>query len=227
MAPMTASIAIDGPVASGKSAVGSAVARRLGYRFVDTGLMYRAVTWLALDRKVDLDNPEALVSLANSAKFTLIPGPPEAPEASRIAVDGVDVTDRLRSPQVGESVSLVSRVPGVRNTMVALQRKLAGDEPAVMVGRDIGTVVLPDATPKVFLDASAGERARRRYDELIAAGKAVTLDHVREELALRDRIDSGRDVSPLRPAADAIIIHTDDLSLEQVVERVTELVECR
>jgi cytidylate kinase len=114
----------------------------------------------------------------------------------------------------------------VRYAMVALQRMLAAQEPTVMVGRDIGTVVLPDAQPKVFLDASAEERARRRYEELAAAGKSVTLEDVSNELALRDRIDSGRDVSPLKPAADAIIIHTDDLSLEQVVERVTELVEC-
>jgi cytidylate kinase len=220
------SIAIDGPVASGKSAVGSAVARKLRYRFVDTGLMYRAVTWLALDRKLDLNDEEALASLATTVDLTLVPGPPGAPEESRIAVDGVDVTDKLRSPQVGESVSLVSRVPGVRYAMVALQRMLAAQEPTVMVGRDIGTVVLPDAQPKVFLDASAEERARRRYEELAAAGKSVTLEDVSNELALRDRIDSGRDVSPLKPAAGAIIIHTDDLSLEQVVERVTELVEC-
>jgi cytidylate kinase len=223
---MRMSIAIDGPVASGKSAVGSAVARKLRYRFVDTGLMYRAVTWLALDRKLDLNDEEALASLATTVDLTLVPGPPGAPEESRIAVDGVDVTDKLRSPQVGESVSLVSRVPGVRYAMVALQRMLAAQEPTVMVGRDIGTVVLPDAQPKVFLDASAEERARRRYEELAAAGKSVTLEDVSNELALRDRIDSGRDVSPLKPAADAIIIHTDDLSLEQVVERVTELVEC-
>jgi cytidylate kinase len=110
--------------------------------------------------------------------------------------------------------------------MVALQRKLAAEAPTVMVGRDVGTVVLPDANPKVYLDASPGERARRRYQELVDAGKNVSLDAVRDELALRDRIDSGRDVSPLKPAPDAIMIHTDDLSLDQVVERVTELVEC-
>ncbi len=221
------SIAIDGPVASGKTAVGSQVARRLGYRFIDTGVMYRALTWLALERKLGLQDEAGLVKLAESADLSVQPGPPDAPEACRVFVDGVDVTDRLRSPAVGEAVSLVSRVAGVRQAMVAMQRKLAAQADTVMVGRDIGTVVLPNAKPKVYLDASAAQRAHRRYEELVAVGKPVSEDDVREELALRDTIDSGRDVSPLRPAEDAIIINTDHLSLENVVDKVLELVQCR
>jgi cytidylate kinase len=222
-----AAIAIDGPVASGKSAVGSQVARRLGFRLIDTGVMYRALTWLALEQKVDLQAEARLVGLAESADLSVKPGPPDEPEACRVVVNGVDVTDRLRSPEVGEAVSLVSRVSGVRQAMVALQRKLAAEADTVMVGRDIGTVVLTGAKLKVYLDATAEERVRRRHEELLAAGKPVAKEDVRQELALRDAIDSGRDVSPLRPAEDAIIIHTDHLSLEDVVGKVLELVQCR
>lgn len=208
-------IAIDGPVASGKSAVGSAVAQRLGYRFVDTGVMYRAITWLALERGVDILDEAALTKLAAGARLD-VDGP-------RVALDGVDITDKLRSPEVGESVSLVSRVPGVRHAMVELQRKLASQRDTVMVGRDIGTVVLTDAKLKVYLEASAEERVRRRHAELVAAGKDTSEAEVRKELDLRDSVDSSRDVSPLKPAADAIIIQTDNLSLDQVVDRVIEL----
>jgi cytidylate kinase len=213
-------IAIDGPVASGKSAVGRQVARRLGYRFIDTGMMYRALTWLALEREADLHDEAALTRLAEAASMRV------EPDTGRIMVDGADVTGRLRSAEVGEAVSLVSRVAGVRKAMVALQRELARGGGIVMAGRDIGTVVLPDAPVKVYLDASPDERVRRRHQELLAAGPGVSADAVREELALRDAIDSERTVSPLRPAKDAVIIDTSHLSLEQVVERILELTPC-
>ena len=212
-------IAIDGPVASGKSAVGRLVARELGYRFIDTGLMYRAVTWLAIERKVDPADETALARLAEGMRITI--------DGERVVVDGADVTDGLRSTGVGEAVSLVSRVPGVRDAMVARQREMAREGGAVMAGRDIGTVVLPDAPLKVYLDASPEERVRRRHAELVALGRRETVDQVREELALRDAIDSGREVSPLRPAEDAIIIHTDHLSVDEVVEQILEQVPCR
>ena len=221
-------IAIDGPVASGKSAVGSRVARRLGYRFIDTGAMYRALTWLALERRLDLHDEAALTRMAEQAQLTIAPGPPDAPEAARVVVDGADVTGRLRSTEVGEAVSVVSRVAGVRKAMVTLQRQLAEEGSVVMAGRDIGTVVLPDAPLKVYLDASVEERVRRRHDELVASGRQATAGEVRQALALRDAIDSGRDVSPLRAAEDATMIHTDHLSLDQVVEQIMELVaRCR
>jgi cytidylate kinase len=230
--PNPTAIAIDGPVASGKSAVGSRLARALGYRFIDTGVMYRAITWLALERDVDLRDEAALARLATEAQLTIEPGPPDAPETIRVQVNGVDVTDRLRSTEVGEAVSLVSRVSGVRDAMVRLQRELAADGDSIMVGRDIGTVVLPNALLKIYLEASVDERVRRRYEELAGAGKLVSpkpisIDEVRQELALRDAIDSGRDVSPLRPAEDAIIIQTDHLSLDEVVEQILGLRQCR
>jgi len=223
MTDVHTAIAIDGPVASGKSAVGSAVARKLGYRFIDTGVMYRAVTWLAFQRAARLNDEAALARLASTAGVTIVPGQPDKPEAFRVEVDGVDVTDKLRSPEVGEAVSLVSRVSGVRHAMVSLQRKLAFTANTVMVGRDIGTVVLPDANLKVYLDAAVEERVRRRHAELAAAGKAVSEEEVRTELELRDAVDSGRDVSPLKPATDAIIIHTGQMSLDEVVDNVIEL----
>ena len=220
------SIAIDGPSAAGKSAVGGRLAGRLGYRFVDTGMMYRALTWLAHERKIDVAHEPALARLAEGVDLTLESGPPDAPEACRVRVDGVDVTDRLRSTEVGMAVSLVSRVPGVREAMVRSQRAMALEGRVVMAGRDIGTVVLPDAPLKIYLDASVGERERRRHEELRAMGRSVTRQQVRDELAHRDAIDSGRAVSPLRPAEDAVVIDTDALSLEEVVERILTLVPC-
>jgi cytidylate kinase len=214
-------------VASGKSAVGARLAWRLGYGFVDTGAMYRAITLAALERKLDLQDEAALSELARSVSITLDPGPPEAPEASRVLVDGVDVTDRLRSTEVGAAVSLVSRVRAVREAMVEQQRRLAREGGIVMAGRDIGTVVLPDAPLKVYLDASPEERVRRRYEELVAAGRELTEAQVRDELAQRDAIDSARSVSPLRPADDAVVLDTDHLSLDEVVERILSLVPCR
>ena len=206
-------------MASGKSAVGSRVARELGYRFIDTGLMYRAVTLVALERGIDLHDETALARLADGLSLTFEP-------PSRVVIDGVDVTPKLRTAEVGEAVSLVSRGPGVRRALVQLQRQLARDGGVVMVGRDIGTVVLPDAPLKAYLDASPEERVRRRHEELRAAGQDTSDAEVRQELGLRDRIDSERTASPLRPAEDAVHIDTDHLSLDEVVARILELA-CR
>ncbi len=218
-------IAIDGPAAAGKSTVGRQVAAKLGYPFLDTGAMYRAITWATLHRGIDLSDEEALSRLAASARIDVGPAGPGSVEACTITVDGEDVTSKLRQPEVESAVSLVSRVAGVREALVRAQRELAGRKPVVMAGRDIGTVVLPGADLKVYLDASVEERARRRYEELSALGQDVTADSVLEDLRRRDRIDSRRSVSPLRAAADAVVIDTNELSLLQVVERVLELVE--
>ncbi len=190
-------------------------------------MMYRAITCAALDRNVDLDDHAAVARLPSSVSIAMEPGAPDAPQAARVVVDGADVTDRLRSPEVGEAVSLVSRVPEVRDAMVALQRELAERRGIVMVGRDIGTVVLPDAPLKIYLDASPEQRAGRRHQELLAAGREETLEEVRKQLALRDQIDSGRAASPLRPADDAVVIETDLLTLDDVVERIMEAMPCR
>lgn len=214
-------IAIDGPVASGKTAVGMTLAREWGYRLVDTGMMYRAVTYLALKHGLDLDDEEALVRLAREADFEL--GQPTDEEIATIRAEGEDITKQLRSPDVDRMVSVVSRIPGVRRAMVERQRALAGEGQVIMLGRDIGSVVLPDAPVKVYLDASAEERAHRRHRELLESGNERPLAEIREELERRDEMDKNRHASPLRPAADAIVIETDDLSLEEVVDRVREI----
>ena len=209
-------IAIDGPVASGKTAVGRAVAERLGWPFLDTGAMYRAVTRGALRLGVDAEDEGALGDLAAGMSMRL-----EAGEDGvyRLWVDGEDVTDELRTPQIDRNVSAVSRVPAVRRTMVEQQRSIAGRAPVVMAGRDIGTVVLRDAPVKVFLTASIEERARRRTLQ----DPAADLERTRLGLERRDAIDSGREDSPLRPAADAVVIDTDGLDVEEIALRIVEL----
>jgi cytidylate kinase len=220
-------IAIDGPSASGKSSVGYMVAERLGYLFLDTGATYRALTWLAIQRGVRLEDEESLVRLAAQVDMKL--GPPAAASSERctIWVDGEDRTSVLRQPEVEKGVSLVSRVSQVRRAMVAVQRRLASRRRVVMAGRDIGTVVLPNADLKVYLDASVEERARRRQEEMAALGKPFTESDVRQRILRRDAIDSEREDSPLRAAEDAIVINTDGLNQEQVVEKVLALVEDR
>ncbi|MCH7835926.1 MAG: (d)CMP kinase [Chloroflexi bacterium] len=218
-------IAIDGPAAAGKSTVGREIGARLGYPFLDTGAIYRAMTWTALHRGVDLSDEDALSDLAASLSIDVGPPNLDSIEPSTIFVDEVDVTRFLRQPEVEAAVSLVSRVAGVRKALVRVQRELAGRNAVVMAGRDIGTVVLPKADLKVYLVASVEERARRRFAELSALGLDVTEEEVLHDLRRRDRIDSERSVSPLRPAEDAIVLDTDGLTLEEVVQRLAELVE--
>jgi cytidylate kinase len=220
-------IAVDGPTASGKSSVGYMVAERLGYLFLDTGATYRALTWLALQRGIHLEDEEDLARLAGQVDMKL--GPPAAGSSERctISVDGQDLTAVLRGPAVERGVSLVSRVPQVRRAMVAVQRRLASRRRVVMAGRDIGTVVLPNADLKVYLDASPEERARRRQEEMAALGRPFNESDVRQRILRRDAIDSGRQDSPLKAAEDAIVINTDGLNQEQVVEKIVALVEGR
>lgn len=218
-------IAIDGPAAAGKSTVGRKIGAQLGYPFLDTGAIYRAATWTALHRGVDLSDEEALSDLAASISIDVGPPSSESIEPCTIFLDGEDVTQFLRQPEVEAAVSLVSRVAGVREALVQVQQELAGRNAVVMAGRDIGTVVLPKADLKVYLDASVEERARRRFAELLALGQDVTEENVLRDLRRRDRIDSERSVSPLRPADDAIALDTDGLTLEEVVQRVMELIE--
>lgn len=221
-APRT--IAIDGPAGAGKSTIGALVAERLGYLFLDTGAMYRAVALAALRRKVDPDDAESLGRLARDARIAI--GPPTVRDgrAYTVLLDGDDVTWPIRSADVDRTVSQVARVPGVRDAMVAQQRALAGKGRVVMVGRDIGTVVLPDAERKVFLTASAAERAKRRGEELAARGEVRPRQELLHEILRRDQIDSERAVSPLRPAADAIVVQTDGLSVGQALETVLQVI---
>jgi len=218
-------IAVDGSAASGKSTIGRKLAEKLAYPFLDTGLMYRAVALAALERGVDVNDHASLGALAASMRLEVGPAAPSSIETCSISVDGEDVTSQLRRADVEDAVSLVSRVPGVREALVRQQREIAGRQAMVMAGRDIGTVVLPDADLKIYLDASIGERARRRHAEFSTQGRAVSADIVLEDLRRRDQIDSQRAVSPLRPATDAIIIKTDGLTQDEVLRRVLRLVD--
>ena len=215
------SIAIDGPVASGKTAVGRRLAERLGVRFLDTGMMYRAATLAAIRAGVEIRDEDALARLVSSLEITVAWG--EA--GDRLIADGRDITDELRSPLVDGSVSELSAVPAVRSVMVQQQRAIAREGSIVMVGRDIGTVVLPDATAKIFLTASADIRAQRRSRELDERGQPADRDAVMAALRHRDKIDAGRDDSPLKPDDDAVTIETDHLGVDEVVEIIVSKVE--
>ena len=212
-------VAIDGPGASGKTAVGLALARGLGYRFVDTGVMYRAVTWLALAQEIHLDEEEALGRLAGSLSLGIV-DEEASPSGSRLLVDGRDLSGKVHSPEVDRAVSQVSRAPGVRRTLMHLQRAIAEEGRVVMAGRDIGTVVVPDAPLKLFLLASPEERARRRFEEERGRGGCISYREVLEELKRRDRLDTERPVSPLVPAEDAHHIDTNQRTIEQVLEEI-------
>ena len=214
-------IAIDGPGAVGKTTVGRMLSERIGFLFIDTGVMYRAVTAVAIHRDVDTDDEDAVTCLARSVDIRITGGP--RPHSQRVMVDGGDVTNSIRSQAVDRRVSAVSSYSGVREAMVDQQRALAAQERVVMVGRDVGTVVLPDAKLKIYLTASAEARARRRYAELGDAGSDVSFDSVLQALERRDKTDSERAHSPLKPALDSIIVDTSHLTADQVVDRIMEL----
>ena len=213
-------IAIDGPVAVGKSSVGSLLARRLGYVFFDTGMIYRAFTWKVLKSGISPRDEPKLCQLATATRFEFI-----AVEEWLLSplIDGEDVSSQLLCPEVEEQVPLTSKIAGVRQALVLEQRKLARRGKVVMAGRDISTVVLPWAELKIFLTASTEERARRRYRELLARGGNANLEAVLADLKKRDEMDMNRAISPLKPAEDAVIIDTEGPSLEQVVARIYAL----
>jgi len=222
--PTPRTIAIDGPAGAGKSTIGALVAERLGYLFLDTGAMYRAVALAAQRRGIDPDDAAALAALAGDIRIAI--GPPTVQDGRvyTVLLDGHDVTWAIRSGDVDRTVSQVARVPGVRDAMVSQQRALAGRGRVVMVGRDIGTVVLHDAERKIFLTASASERAKRRGEELAARGEVRPRQELLHEILRRDQIDSERIVSPLRPAEDAVVVQTDGLTVRQALERVLAVV---
>lgn len=217
-------ITIDGPAASGKSTLGHRLAQALGYLYFDTGLMYRAITWLALKQGLDIGDESAITRLAESTPIDV--RPPSIPDgrAYDVIVDKQDITWEIRLPEVDGNVSPVSAYPGVRKALSAQQRRIGKRGNVVMVGRDIGTVILPKADLKIYLDASVEERARRRYEELRQRGETAEYDHILQAMRSRDQIDSNRKVAPLRPAKDAHILCSDGLDADQVLELAKALV---
>jgi len=220
--PKPSTIAIDGPAACGKTTVGRLLAKKLGYRFVDTGAMYRALTWEALRLGVDIEDEGALGRLAESTRMEL---PPDGDDG--ILVNGRYVNNELRSTEVDFGVSPVAKVADVRKVLVRNQQLIAKDGNIVMVGRDIGTNVLLDADLKVYLDVSVEEQARRRYKEMVEQGEKADYEDILARLIRRDRIDSKRSVNPLRKAEDAHVINTDVMDANGVLGEILRLVDGR
>jgi len=226
-------IAIDGPAASGKSTIGALLAERLGYVYFDTGVMYRAVTWVALQRGIPIEDESAVTRLSEDLHIEVTKPTEDDGRQYTVYADGEDVTWDLRRPEVNQHVSPVSAYAGVRASLVAQQRRIGLAGSIVMVGRDIGTHVLPEADLKIYLEAVVDERAWRRYAEVVerhtsgqpgrARERDAEYESILEALVRRDRIDSSRKVSPLRPADDAIVIDTSDMTVDQVLDRVLEL----
>jgi cytidylate kinase len=212
-------VAIDGPAGAGKSTIARRVAERLGFTYIDTGAMYRAVALWALRQNLDVSDGHRMEPLAKAAKIELQPG--------RIWLNGEDVTEAIRTPEMSNSASVISEIPGVRRAMVELQRSIGSEASVVMEGRDIGTVVFPDAEVKVFLDAKLGERVRRRLLDLRAKGDPISEEDLTAQMRDRDRRDSTRGDSPLRQAEDAILLDTTPMSIDQVVEAILKIVRER
>ena len=215
-------ITIDGPAASGKTTLGKMIADELGYLFFDTGVMYRAVTWLVLEHAVDIADETRVTQLANSIDIDVRAASVEDGRSVDVLANGIDITWKIRSPEVDASVSQISVFPGVRSALTVQQRRIGLRGKIVMVGRDIGTVVLPEAGLKIYLDASVEERARRRYVECLGRGEEVDYHSTLDSMKHRDQIDSTRKIAPLRPAEDSVCINTNYVPLDQVFTQIME-----
>lgn len=215
-------IAVDGPSGAGKSTVARILAKKLAFLYIDTGAMYRALTLKALESNVPVDDENEIFELARSTKIDLRNN---ADGSLTVFLDGRDVSLDIRKPRITRFVSDIAKIKEVRRILVDIQRQLGQRGDCILDGRDIGTVVFPDAEIKFFIDASAQERVNRRFKELTGLGQAVSEDDVSKDLTNRDKIDSTRQASPLRKAADAIYIDTTGLSIEEVVEKMSEYVK--
>ncbi len=216
------SVAIDGPAGAGKSSISKELARRLNYIYVDTGAIYRALAYISISLGYDTKKDMDLISaLANSCKIEL----KYIDSAQHIFVDGNDVTDYIRTSQVSKGASDVSAIPDVRKALLSIQRNIADTNNILMDGRDIGTVVLPNATVKIFLTASIDERAKRRYKEMIEKGTECNFEDIKTDIAYRDEQDSNRPIAPLRPADDSIVFDNSNYNFEESVEYLYKLIK--
>ncbi len=218
-------IAVDGPAGSGKSAVSFAVAQRIEYLFVDTGAFYRAITYLALEHGINLDDPAQITTLAEQVELDMTPGLTDDGRQYTILADGRDITPQIHSPAVDAHVSIIAATPGARAALLDVQRSIAARGKVIMAGRDISTVVLPDADLKIYIDASLEKRTERRYRQRIQNGDTEEWAKIREGLRKRDALDSERDVAPLLQAPDAVYIDTSDLTLEQAIDKVHHIIK--
>ena len=216
-------IAIDGPAGAGKSTISKATAKRLGFIYIDTGAMYRAVGLAAVRRGINTTDADAVISILDDINITLS----YDESCQQIFLNGENVSDDIRLPEISVAASNVAVIPSVRLKLVELQRELAAHNDVLMDGRDIGTYVLPDAEVKIFLTASVEERAKRRYRELIGKGIKADITEVKTDMEYRDKNDSEREFAPLKPAEDSIVLDNTDLSLEQSVNKICEIVEAR
>lgn len=223
----TLTVAIDGPAGSGKSTVAQRLAAQLEYLYIDTGAMYRAATWVALEKRANLEDTEKVVNLVKEATIELKTPDESSGGRVRVFVNGSDVSMIVRSRIISKCVSIVAAIPGVRTILVEKQQQLAVNGGVVMDGRDIGTVVLPNADVKVFLTAASTVRAQRRLKELRELGQLADLDVLRSEIEARDHADCTRATSPLRQAEDAVVIDTDNLSIEEVGQKILNLVSAK
>jgi cytidylate kinase len=221
-------VAIDGPAGSGKSTVSRLVADRLGYVYIDTGAMYRALTLKVMRKNVDLSDEEEIIKLSSALNFELVSDEKDGKKFIRVVMDGEDITKHIRNMEVTTNVKHVCKIPAVRENCVALQRRMADDmNGTVMEGRDIGTVVLPNAKYKFYVDASFDERVERRLAEMRAKGHPITRAEVADDLKQRDHTDKTRKVGPLKKAEDAVFIDTTDLSIEEVVAKIVQYVNTK
>ncbi len=216
-------IAVDGPAGSGKSTVSKLVARKLGLLYVDTGAMYRAITLRAVKEKADLKNPTALIKVAAQAEIEL---KVDKDNNLKVFLDGKNVTKAIRTPELTKKIKYIAGTPGVRQEMVKIQRRVAKENPkgAVLEGRDIGTVVFPDADYKFYLDADQSERVKRRHKELTEAGQRVTASDIEQNVVQRDKSDMTRSVAPLKKADDAVLIDTTHLNIDEVAGRIVKAI---
>jgi len=218
-------ITIDGPAASGKSSVGLMLSKELGYLFLDTGIMYRAVAWAVINQKADIDDEEEVSTLAQQIDIEIKPPTKSDGRINDVFVDKIDVTWKIREPEVNENVSQVSRYQFVRKALTEQQQEFGRRGKIVMAGRDIGTIVMPNADLKIFLEASVKERALRRYNEEVKRGKQSNLEDVIKNVEMRDKIDSTREIAPLTPAKDAIIINTDGKDISGVIDEILSIIK--